>query len=111
MPLSPAAYRKPIWSALSDGPKSSCIKRDRLLQMSAAIDDVRLAVIGKETRFCLDEYRGFGHAVRNVYAFNLRPLRLEELTEGLSPCYQRLRAELDDFISFLLAPDRVETYS
>ncbi len=85
--------------------------RDLLLQMSAAIDGVRPAVISKETRFCLDEYRGFRHVVRNVYAFNLRPLRLQELTEGLSLCYQRLRAELDDFISFLLALDRVEPYS
>lgn len=31
--------------------------RDLLLQMSAAIDGVRPAVISPETRFCLDEYR------------------------------------------------------
>lgn len=82
--------------------------RDLLLQMSAAIDGVRPAVISQETRFCLDEYRGFRHVVRNVYTFNLRPLRLQELTENLSTCYQRLNAELAGFIAFLGDLDKVE---
>lgn len=81
--------------------------RDLLLQMSAAIDGVRPAVISQETRFCLDEYRGFRHVVRNVYTFNLRPLRVQELTENLRACYQRLSAELAGFISFLSDLDKV----
>jgi hypothetical protein len=75
--------------------------RDLLLQMSAAIDGVRPAVISQETRFCLDEYRGFRHVVRNVYAFNLRPLRLQELTQNLRTCHQQLSAELARFCLFL----------
>ena len=75
--------------------------RDLLLQMSAAITCVRPAVISQETRFCLDEYRGFRHVVRNVYTFNLRPLRLQELTAGLPACHQRLSTELVGFIAFL----------
>lgn len=46
--------------------------RDLLLQMSAAIDGVRPPVISQETRFCLDESRGFRHGVRNLYTFNRR---------------------------------------
>lgn len=82
--------------------------RDLLLQMSAAIDGVRPAAISQATRFCLDEYRGFRHVVRNVYTFNLRPLRVQELTQNLRACYQRLSADLRDFASFLRALDRAE---
>lgn len=82
--------------------------RDLLLQMSAAIDGVRPAVIRQETRFCLDEYRGFRHVVRNVYTFTLRPLRLQELTENLHTCYRQLYAELAGFISFLRDLDKAE---
>lgn len=82
--------------------------RDLLLQMSAAIDGVRPAIISQETRYCLDEYRGFRHVVRNVYTFNLRPLRLYELTGNLSTCYQRLNAELAGFIAFLGELGKVE---
>lgn len=44
----------------------------------------------------------------NVYTFNLRPLRLKELTENLSPCYQRLDAELAGFVTILSALDKDE---
>jgi hypothetical protein len=39
--------------------------------MAVEIELVRPAVISKETRNTLDEYRGFRHIVRNVYSFNL----------------------------------------
>jgi hypothetical protein len=89
-------------------PAGSDWHRDLLLQMSAAIDGVRPAVISQETRFCLDEYRGFRHVVRNVYTFNLRPSRLQELTENLSSCYHQLHTELTVFTSFLRDLDKVE---
>jgi hypothetical protein len=82
--------------------------RDLLLQMSAAIDGVRPAAISQETRFCLDEYRGFRHVVRNVYTFNLRSLRLQELTQNLRACHQQLGAELVSFLSFLGDLDKTE---
>ncbi len=82
--------------------------RELLLQMSAAIDGVRPAVIGRETRFCLDEYRGFRHVVRNVYTFTLRPLRLRELTENLELCYRQLEAELSNTIAFLHTLDQTK---
>jgi len=48
-----------------------------LLQMTVEMGSLRPAVIEARTRQCLDEYRGFRHIVRNVYAFNLRPARLK----------------------------------
>lgn len=75
--------------------------RDLLLQMSAEIDGVRPAVISRETRYCLDDYRGFRHVVRNIYAFNLKPSRLQELTNDLRTCYGSVVRELDAFAGFL----------
>jgi hypothetical protein len=82
-------------------PAGSEWHRDLLLQMSAAIDGLRPAVISQETRFCLDEYRGFRHVVRNIYTFNLRPSRLRELMGNLRACYRALVSDLAGFISFL----------
>jgi hypothetical protein len=50
---------------------------DLLTQMSGEIEGIRPAVISAATRRRLDEYRGFRHVVRNVYALNLRPARLK----------------------------------
>lgn len=75
--------------------------RDLLMQMSAKVTTIRRPVITQETRYCLDEYRGFRHVVRNVYAFNLRPARLQELIAGLRDCYQAVQRDLNDFVDFL----------
>jgi hypothetical protein len=75
--------------------------RDLLLQMADELASVRPAVITPETRYCLDEYRGFRHLVRNVYTFNLRPSRLRELAEELKSCYQAVEANLHDFMGIL----------
>jgi len=75
--------------------------RSLLLQMSGATHGVRPKVIRYETRICLDGYRGFRHIVRNVYTFNLRPSRLEELTQELRACFDALYEDLALFITFL----------
>ncbi|OQY56042.1 MAG: hypothetical protein B6245_18865 [Desulfobacteraceae bacterium 4572_88] len=72
-----------------------------LLQMSASMNSVRPAVISRETRYCLDEYRGFRHVVRNVYTFNLKSSRLQELTEQLRECCQSVQSDLEKFMNFL----------
>lgn len=89
-------------------PSGSEWHRDLLLQMSASIDSVRPSVITQQTRHCLDEYRGFRHVVRNVYTFNLRPSRLQELTEGLRECYDMTIRDLEEFANFL---DRLSSAS
>jgi len=75
--------------------------QDLLLQMSAEIATVRPAVLTQETRLCLEEYRGFRHVVRNVYTFNLRSARLQELTDGLRLCYQAVAQDLEQLALFL----------
>jgi len=75
--------------------------RALLIQMAGEISDRRPAVLSHSTQQCLDDYRGFRHVVRNVYAFNLRPSRLKELVDELRPCYKRVKQDLDGFVQFL----------
>jgi hypothetical protein len=75
--------------------------QELLLQMSAALGSLRPAVIRIETRYCLDEYRGFRHVVRNVYTFNLRSGRLQQLSDEVRPCYENVKQDLTNFIKFL----------
>lgn len=72
-----------------------------LRQMTVEMEQMRPAVIRSETRQCLDEYRGFRHIVRNVYAFNLRPARLAELVSDAPQCLSKLADDLLAFIDFL----------
>jgi len=72
-----------------------------LVQMSSAIVDRRPPVISSTLHQKLDEYRGFRHVVRNVYAFNFRPSRLNELVTELSNCFSLLKQELYSFADFL----------
>lgn len=72
-----------------------------LRQMAVEMGRLRPAVISAKTRQCLDEYRGFRHVVRNVYAFNLRPARLAELVNDAPGCLARLKSELLAFANFL----------
>lgn len=92
----------------ASAPGGSDWHRALLLQMSAAVDGLRPAVISRETRFCLEEYRGFRHIVRNIYTFNLQPARLQELTTGLRGCYAALQRDLHEFVSFLKQVDQAE---
>lgn len=72
-----------------------------LVQISEEATERRPPVISHEMRYVLDEYRGFRHVVRNVYAFNFRPSRLKELVDGLPECFNSLRQELLAFAQFL----------
>ncbi len=82
-------------------PSGSDWHRSLLLQMSAELLNVRPAVLSRNTRYCLDEYRGFRHVVRNVYTFNLRPSRLQDLVADLRSCYFGLSQDLTAFCKFL----------
>lgn len=76
--------------------------QDLLLQMSAEVQAVRPPVLSRATRYCLDEYRGFRHVVRNVYTFNLNSTRLAALCDGLRSCLEITARDLSNFSSFLL---------
>jgi ribonuclease HepT-like protein len=82
-------------------PSGSGWHADLLTQMSGEIENVRPAVISRETRNKLDEFRGLRHVVRNVYAFNLRSARLDELIADLPDCFQAVQSDLLSFAEFL----------
>ena len=92
------AIARDIDDSLPTGPEWH---RDLLMQMSAEMSNTRPPVIGRQTRDCLDEYRGFRHVVRNVYTFNLKPSRLQELVEELPSCYAALVQDVTTFCDFL----------
>ena len=75
--------------------------RDLLAQMSTEIAGRRPPVFDRETRACLDEYRGFRHVVRSTYAFRLRASRLEGLVADLPSCHRSLTENLLVFCRFL----------
>jgi hypothetical protein len=72
-----------------------------LKQMAEEIFEIRPAVISDPTRKSLDEYRGFRHVVRNVYAYKFDSVRVEKLVERVSPLFSQLQAELLAFSDFL----------
>ena len=81
--------------------------RDLLIQMSAEITGTRPPVISRETRLTLDEFRGFCHVVRNIYAFNLNADRVLELTRKAPACLSSVRNDLHMFIDFIIRLNKV----
>jgi len=92
-----------LWVITNDGglPSGAEWHTSLLRQMTVEMGKLRPAVIEVETRQCLDEYRGFRHIVRNVYAFNLRPARLNELVNDAPNCLASLTSDLLAFADFL----------
>lgn len=82
-------------------PSGSNWHTDLLVQMGSEIKRVRPSVISQETRFALDEFRALRHIIRNVYAFNLRPARLDELVNKLPSCFEITATDLLNFAQFL----------
>ena len=72
-----------------------------LEQMTAEVSSVRPALISRETRQMLDEYRGFRHVVRNVYAFRFDLDKIRKLVQGTLAVFSQVRAELLAFAGFL----------
>jgi ribonuclease HepT-like protein len=75
--------------------------RELLHQMTVEVPGLRPGVMSRETIAALDEYRRFRHVVRNVYAFEFDPMRIEQLVVKLRPAFLRARAELEAFAVFL----------
>ena len=75
--------------------------RELLRQMSVALPQVRPAVLSAETIKALDEYLRFRHVVRNIYAFEFDPERIERLVQRLRPSFEQVRTELLAFADFL----------
>lgn len=75
--------------------------------MAREAPGVRPAVISTETAADLDEYRRFRHLVRNIYATNLVPAKMQRLIDRLPDLWARLRQELLLYAQFLeqISPD------
>lgn len=82
-------------------PEGADWHRRLLRQMSAEIPNLRPPVITLETRNALDEYCAFRHVVRNIYTFNLRLDRIQNLATALPECYQLLYRDIEAFCKFL----------
>jgi hypothetical protein len=72
-----------------------------LEQMVVEVPSVRPAVIGEQTRQMLDEYRGFRHIVRNVYAFRFDLVKIQQLVQKAPVVLSQVRFELLAFADFL----------
>jgi len=88
-------------------PNGESWHQDLINQMAQEISDVRPAMISADVAASLDEYRRFRHLVRNIYATNLVPSKMQGLLERLLPLWNRLCAELIAFAAFLeqIAPE------
>ncbi|MDZ7292517.1 MAG: hypothetical protein ONB44_22775 [candidate division KSB1 bacterium] len=75
----------------------------RLLNQAALeVTGIRPAVISAETRKDLEELLNFRHIVRNIYAFELKSERIEELIELTTVLFPRFAREIAAFTGFLM---------
>lgn len=82
--------------------------RELLQQMTVALPGVRPAVLSPTTASRLEEYLGFRHVLRNIYAFRLDPDRIERLVGDLEGVLDSVRGELQAFASVLEALSKGE---
>jgi len=75
----------------------------RLLnQMALEVPGIRPAVISPATRTVLEELLNFRHVIRNIYGFELKPERVEELVAITIDLFPRFVSEIETFNAFLL---------
>lgn len=55
-------------------------------------------IISEDLAKNISEYMGFRHFVAHGYAFNLKPERLEELTDNIINIFQNFKAEINKTI-------------
>ena len=84
-------------------PEGSSWHKELLDQMALNIKNLRPAVISKESRNILDEYRAFRHVVRNVYANKYSAKKIAILLENFLEDYKKVRREIMKFLQFLEA--------
>lgn len=72
-----------------------------LAQMALEIPHLRPAVISAATRTALEELLSFRHIVRNLYVYELKPERVEELVKVALNLHPRLAQEIKTFIALL----------
>jgi hypothetical protein len=83
-------------------PSGSEWHRDLLRQMRMSLPQVRPHVLSGETVKALDEFLRFRHVVRNIYAFEFDPERIDHLVQRLGPCFEAVQRELWTFADLLV---------
>ncbi len=86
-------------------PSAANWHQELLTQMQTEIPSVRPAVISSLLKETLEEYRGFRHVVRNVYAYHLKPEKLKILVDNLESTFRLASEELTVFSDFLNTVD------
>jgi hypothetical protein len=82
-------------------PTSETWHRDLLEQLAQNNAPARPAVISQSSALGLDEFRRFRHLVRNIYATNLVPEKIDRLMSKLDHLWAQTRVELLAFAEFL----------
>ena len=70
---------------------------------------IRPPIISKELFVKLDDYRGFRHIVRNLYAFSFSKPKIAQLISELPATYENLKKELSAFLEALEASTNAES--
>ena len=72
-----------------------------LRRMFAEVPQRRPPVFSDDLNDPLNEYLRFRHLFRNIYGFELKWERFQNLVEGLSPLFSKLNSQLENFEKFL----------
>jgi len=75
--------------------------RDLLKQMQVDLPDLRPPVLSSEAGEVIDEFLRFRHIVRNNYAFEFDPERVERLVQMMPSAFEQAETELLAFAEFL----------
>jgi len=75
--------------------------RDLLQQMGEEVTVLRPPVLSTQEVQALDEFMRFRHVVRNIYAFQFDPERIERLVNQMRPTFAQVQDHLITFTAFL----------
>lgn len=75
--------------------------RQLLEQMTLDIPSKRPAVIDNQLADQIHQYLSFRHRFRNLYGFELKPDKLEELTQNLGGCLKQFKKSIEIFLEVL----------
>ncbi|MCA9968762.1 MAG: hypothetical protein KC425_01030 [Anaerolineales bacterium] len=89
-------------------PQGASWHRELLQQMTLDVPGVRPPVLRKPTATLLEEYLGFRHIVRNLYAWELEHDKVKRLVDLLPQTVQAMEADLNAFGRFLDAAGRAD---
>ena len=70
-------------------------------QLLVPVPNIRPAVISQHTYEQLNEFRGFRHVSRNLYAYDLDHQRIIDLANKLIGCHQIFMEDINKFDAFL----------